>query len=41
MKAKGRELGDGITDKKYYNEYIYELIYITNYFPELRNKKKR
>ena len=39
MKAKGIELGSGIPNKKYDSKEIYELIYIANCFPELREKK--
>ena len=38
MKAKGIELGSGVSDKKYNSEEIYELIHIANCFPELRDK---
>ena len=40
MKAKGIEVGGGVPDKKYENEEVYELINITNRFPELREKGK-
>ena len=38
MKAKGIEVGSGVTDKKYDSEEVYELIHIANCFPELREK---
>ena len=38
MKAKGIEVGSGVPDKKYDNKEVYELIYITNFFPELKEK---
>ena len=38
MKAKGLEEGSGFLDKKYDIEEIYELILITNCFPELKGK---
>ena len=38
MEAKGIEIGSGVPNKKYDNKEIYELIYITNCFPELREK---
>ena len=38
MKAKEIEVGSGVPDKKYDSEEIYELIHITNCFPELREK---
>ena len=38
MKAKGIEVGSGVPNKKYDSEEVYELIYITNCFPELREK---
>ena len=40
MKAKGIEVGSGVPNKKYDSEEIYELIHITNYFSELREKGK-
>ena len=40
MKAIGIEVGSGIPKKKYDSEEVYELIYIANYFPELREKNK-
>ena len=39
MKAKGIEVGSGIPNKNYHSKEVYELIHITNYFPELRDKK--
>ena len=39
MKEKGIEVGSGITNKKYDNKEIYELIHIAKCFPELREKK--
>ena len=39
MKDKGIELGSGIPNKKYDSKEVYELIYITNCFAELREKK--
>ena len=38
MKAKGIEVGSGVPDKEYDSEEVYELIHITNCFPELREK---
>ncbi len=38
MKAKGIEVGSGVPDKKYDSKEVYELIYIANCFPELREK---
>ena len=38
MKAKGIQVGSGITNKNYDNEEVYELIQIANCFPELREK---
>ena len=40
MKAKGIEAGNGVPDKNYDNEDVYEFIHITNCFPELREKGK-
>ena len=40
LKAKGIEVGSGVQNKKYDSEEIYELIYIANCFPELREKGK-
>ena len=39
MKEKGIEVGSGIPNKKYDSKEVYELIHITNFFPELRKKK--
>ena len=39
MKEKGIEVGNGIPNKKYDSEEVYELIHIANCFPELREKK--
>ena len=39
MKERGIEVGSGIANKKYDSKEVYELIYITNYLPELREKK--
>ena len=38
MEVKGIEIGSGVPNKKYDNKEIYELIHITNCFPELREK---
>ena len=38
MKERGIEVGSGIPNKKYDNKEVYELIQITNFFPELRKK---
>tara|TARA_B100000925_G_scaffold242919_1_gene192465 strand:+ start:344 stop:505 length:162 start_codon:yes stop_codon:yes gene_type:complete len=40
MKEKGIEVGSGIPNKKYDNSEVYELIYISKCFPELREKNK-
>ena len=40
MKERGIELGSGIPNKKYDSKEVYELIHITNCFPELRYRKK-
>ena len=40
MKEKGIEVGSGIPNKKYDSKEVYELIYIANCFPELRDGKK-
>ena len=37
MKAKGIEVGSGVTNRKYDNKEIFELIHIVNCFPELRD----
>ena len=39
MKERGIEVGSGIPNKKYDSQEVYELIYIANCFPELREKK--
>ena len=39
MKAKGIEVGSGVSDKKYDSEEVYKLIHILNSFPELREKR--
>ena len=39
MKAKGIDLGSGVPNKKYDSQEVYELIHISNRFPELREKK--
>ena len=39
MKERGIEMGSGIPNKKDDIKEIYELIYIANCFPELREKK--
>ena len=39
MKERGIEVGSGIPNKKYDSKEVYELIYITNCFAELRGKK--
>ena len=39
MKERGIEVGRGIPNKKYDSKEVYELIHITNFFPELREKK--
>ena len=39
MKKKGIEVGSGIPNKKYDSKEVYELIHITNFFPEFREKK--
>ena len=38
MKAQGIVLGSGVPDKKNDSEEVYELIHISNYFPEKRKK---
>ena len=40
MKERGIKVGSGIPNKKYDSKEIYELIHITNCFPELREGKK-
>ena len=37
MKEKGIEVGSGIPNKKYDSKEVYELINITNCFPDLRD----
>ena len=39
MKERGIEVGSGISNKKYNNKEVYELIQISKCFPELREKK--
>jgi len=39
MKERGIEVGSGVPNKKYDSKEVYELIYITNCFAELREKK--
>jgi len=39
MKERGIEVGSGIPNKKYDSKEVYELIQISNCFPELREKK--
>ena len=39
MKDRGIKVGSGIPNKKYDSKEVYELIYIANCFPELREKK--
>ena len=41
MKVRGIEVGSGVPDKKYDSQEVYELIYIANCFPELREKNKK
>ena len=41
MKERGIELGSGIPNKKYDSKEVYELIQISNCFPELREKKSK
>ena len=38
MRAKGIEVGSGVPNKKYDSQEVYELIFIANCFPELREK---
>ncbi len=40
MKAKGIEVGSGVSDKRYDSEEVYKLIHIRNFFPELKEKTK-
>jgi len=39
MKERGIDVGSGIPNKKYDSKEVFELIYIANCFPELREKK--
>ena len=39
MKVLGLEVGSGVPNKKYDSKEVYELIYIANCFPELREGK--
>ena len=39
MQEKGIEVGSGIPNKKYDNKEVYELIHISDCFPELRENK--
>ena len=39
MKDIGIKVGSGVPNKKYDSKEIYELIHITNCFPELRETK--
>ena len=39
MKAKGLELGSGVSNKTYKNDDVLDLIKIASCFPELRNSK--
>jgi len=40
MKEKGIDVGSGIPNKKYNSKEVFELIHISNCFPELRERKK-
>ena len=40
MKERGIKVGSGVPNKKYDNREVYELIQISKYFPELREKNK-
>ncbi len=40
MKERGIEVGSGIPNKKYDSKEVHELIQISIYFPELRERKK-
>ena len=40
MKERGIETGSGVPNKKYDSKEVYELIYITNCFAQLIEKKK-
>ena len=39
MKDRGIEVGSGISNKIYDSKQVYQLIYITDCFPDLRVKK--
>ena len=39
MKERGIEVGSGVPNKNYDSKEVYELIHISNCFPELREKK--
>ena len=39
MKDRGIEAGSGIPNKKYDSREVYELIHISKFFPEFRDKK--
>jgi len=39
MKERGIRVGSGIPNKKYDSKEVYDLIHITSFFPELREKK--
>ena len=41
MKERGIEVGSGIPNKNYDSKEVYELIHITNCFPELREKNRK
>ena len=38
MKAVGIEVGSGVSNKNYDSKKVYELIHISNCFPEFREK---
>ena len=40
MKERGIEVGSGVTNKKYDNREVYELIHIFKCFSELKEKNK-
>ena len=40
MKERGIEVGSGISNKKYDNKEVYELIHISKCLTELREKNK-
>ena len=40
MKERGIEVGNGIPNKNYDKREVYELIHISKWFPELREKNK-